>query len=124
MLIVREPNGRASRKKTVKRVFKVGAFTYALLIKHMFDGTLTSRELADVTGLHYVTVLSYTRELHKAKAAHICMWEKDGYGRDSIKVYKLGEGTDAERFRMTSAQKSARHRVKKRGLEMIHRMAA
>ncbi len=48
---------------------KVGALTYAQLIKFMLEGEHTCHELAELTGLHYVTVLQYTRELYAAGAA-------------------------------------------------------
>lgn len=107
-----------------KRVVKINAITQAQLIKYMLDGTYTCTELAKETGLHYVTVLQYTRELHRAGAAYISSWEKDIRGRDVIKVYKIGEGKDAKRERLTSAQRQARHRAKLNALEMLQRMAA
>lgn len=97
---------------------KVNAMSYALLIKYMLEGIYNCKELAELTGLHYVTVLQYTRELRKAGAAHISMWEKDARGRDMVKVYKLGEGRDARRAKLTAAQRQARTRNKQRALQM------
>lgn len=97
---------------------KVNAMSYALLIKHMLEGIYNCRELAEMTGLHYVTVLQYTRELYRAKACHIAMWEKDARGRDMVKVYKLGEGRDARRAKLTAAQRQARTRSKQRALQL------
>jgi hypothetical protein len=107
-----------------RKIIKTNAIAHAQLIKAMLDGTLTCQELAEHTGLHYVTVLQYTRELHAAGAAHICLWEKDTYGRDAIRVFKIGEGKDAKRQRMTAAQRQARSRAKKSNIEMNQRMAA
>ena len=107
-----------------KKLVKINAISQAQLIKAMLDGTLTCQELAEHTGLHYVTVLLYTRELHAAGAAHICFWEKDSHGRDCIKVYKIGEGKDAKRQKMTPKERQARHRLKLRNIEMNQRMAA
>jgi hypothetical protein len=107
-----------------RKLVKINALAQAQLIKAMLDGTLTCQELAEETGLHYVTVLQYTRELHAAGAAHICCWEKDILNRDSIKVYKIGEGKDAKRERMSMAERAARYRSKKRSIEMNQRMAA
>lgn len=45
---------------------KVNAMSQAQLIKLLLDGDRTCAELADESGLHYVTVLEYCRELHKA----------------------------------------------------------
>jgi predicted ArsR family transcriptional regulator len=106
-----------------KRVIKVNAITQAQLIKLLLEGTYTCVELAEMTGLHYVTVLQYTRELHRAGAAHICAWEKDVRGRDILKIYKLGAGRDAKRQRMTEAQKQARYRAKIQAARLLHAMA-
>lgn len=103
---------------------KVGALTYAQLIKHMLEGIYTCQELAEITGLHYVTVLQYTRELHAAGAAHICAWEKDKLGRDALKVYKIGEGTDKRRARMSEAQRQARYRSKQRAINDVRQRLA
>lgn len=107
-----------------KKIIKTNAIAHAQLIKAMLDGTLTCQELAEYTGLHYVTVLQYTRELYAAGAAHICLWEKDCLGRDCIRVFKIGEGKDAKRYKMTAAQRQARSRLKKYNIEMNQRMAA
>jgi hypothetical protein len=107
-----------------RKIIKINAITQAQLIKLMLDGMLTCQELAEETGLHYVTVLQYTRELHAVGAAHICWWEKDVLGRDSIKVYKIGKGKDAKRQRMTGAERQARSRSKRYHIEMNQRMAA
>lgn len=105
------------------RQVKINAFSQAQLIKLLLEGTHTCAELAELTGLHYVTVLQYTRELHRAGAAHIHRWEKDSRGRDIRRVYQLGVGRDAKRQRMTSAQKAARYRRKRQHLEMIQMTA-
>lgn len=107
-----------------KKIIKINAICQAQLIKLLLDGVYTCHELADQTGLHYVTVLQYTRELHAAGAVHICAWEKDGRGRDVIKIYKIGEGRDAKRKKMTPAERQAKSRANRFNLEMMHRMAA
>lgn len=98
-----------------KRIIKINAFTQAKLIEALLDGVYTCVELAEMTGLHYVTVLQYTRELHRAKAAHICGWEKDSRGRDVIKIYKIGRGGDAKREKLSGAERQARLRAAKKG---------
>lgn len=95
-----------------KRIIKINAITQAHLIKLLLDGRFNCQELADETGLHYVTVLQYTRELHRAGAAYICRWEKDRRGRDIKKVYKLGEGRDAKRQKQTPGQRQANCRAR------------
>ena len=107
-----------------RKVIKINAICQAQLIKLLLDGVYTCHELAEQTVLHYVTVLQYTRELHAAGAAYICAWEKDTRGRDAIKIYKIGEHRDAQRKKLTGAQRQAKSREKKFNLEMMHRSAA
>lgn len=100
----------------MRKQVKVGAITYAHLIKNMMHGDMNCRELADETGLHYVTVLQYTRELHAVGAAHISRFDADAQGRHNIKVYKLGQGKDAKRVRMTAVQRRARYLERRKSL--------
>lgn len=99
-------------------VVKVNAWAFAQLVRYMLEGTYNCRELAELTGLHYVTVLQYTREMYRAGACHICMWDQDARGRDMVKIYKLGEGRDAKRRKLTAAERQARVRAKKKALEL------
>lgn len=107
-------------KRTIR---KINAIAQAQLIKLLLEGVYTCEQLAKESGLHYVTVLQYTRELHRAGAAHIASWDKDARGRDLLKIYKLGEGRDARRKKMTPAQRQARHREKRKGQELAQVMA-
>lgn len=107
-----------------KKIIKINAICQAQLIKLMLDGVYTCHELAEQTGLHYVTVLQYARELHAAGAAFICAWDKDTRGRDAIKIYKIGEARDAQRKKMTAAQRQAKSRTKRFNMDMMQRMAA
>ncbi len=100
-------------------MIKVNAMSQAQLVKLLLDGTHTCYELAEASGLHYITVLHYCRELHKAGAAHIAMWEKDSRGRDLLKVYKLGQGKDAKRRKMSSAERQQKYRDKKKHAQMV-----
>lgn len=97
-----------------RRIVKINAMSQAKLIALMLDGVYTCVQLAEETGLHYVTVLKYTHALHRGKAAHISSWEKDSRGRDAIKVYQIGRGRDAKREKLTAAQRQARYQAKKK----------
>lgn len=110
-------------KNKGKTIVKVGALSYARLVKLMLEGIYNCDELAEETGLHYVTVLHYTRELHKVGAAHICDWDKDRCGRDALKIYKLGEGKDKSRHKTPSKEISRRYRARLKSQETIHMMA-
>jgi hypothetical protein len=93
--------------------------TFALLVKAMIDGTMTCRELAEHTGLHYLTVLHYTKAMHKAGAAHIAAWDHDSLGRCSIRVYMLGPGKDAKKTRRNRKEACAGYRTKQRDIELL-----
>lgn len=103
-----------------RRMIKINCITQAKLIEALLDGVYTCAELAEITGLHYVTVLQYTRELHRAKAAHICGWEKDSLGRDALKIYRLGRGKDAKREKLTAAQRQQRTRDKQKAIQLAN----
>jgi hypothetical protein len=102
-----------------KRQIKINAIMQAQLIKLLLEGTYTCAELAEMTGLHYVTVCQYTRELHRAGAAHISGWEKDPRGRDLSKIYKLGEGNDKRRQKKTQAERQIAYRAKKKQIKLM-----
>jgi predicted ArsR family transcriptional regulator len=105
-------------------MIKINAITQAHLIKLLLEGTYTCQELANETGLHYVTVLQYTRELHRAGAAHISGWEKDPRGRDLAKIYKLGEGNDKRRHRKSDAEKQVAYRAKKKQIKLLEMLTS
>lgn len=98
-----------------KKLIKVNAIAYANLVKLMQEGVYTAQELAEQTGLHYVTVCQYARELHRVGAAHICAWQPDTRDRDATKIYKIGPDKDKPRRRLSASERQRRHREAKRG---------
>ena len=101
-----------------RRVLKVNAMSYAKLLRLLMDGGYTLQELADETGLHYLTVCDYTTAMYKEKVLHIAGWAPDARGRVCCKVYKLGEGKDAKRNPLTKAQRQAKRREKLKLINM------
>lgn len=95
---------------------KINAFSYAQLIKCITEGPCTIQDACDYTGLHYMTCQQYLRELYRAKVIHISAWEKDPRGRDVIKVYKFGKGRDAQRQKLTGAERMARMRERQKAM--------
>lgn len=96
-----------------RKLVKINKLTQAHLLKLLLPGTRTCVQLAEESGLHYVTVLNHTRALHRAGVVHIAHYETDRLGRDIQKVYRLGEGEDAKRHRLTDAEKSSRYRARR-----------
>lgn len=101
-----------------KKLVKVNAMSYAILVAHMLDGKYDNQQLAGMTGLHYRTVCQYTRELLKHHAAFVCDWHPDAKGRRTLAVVSIGHGLSVPRPRYTPAQRQARHRAKKRKEEL------
>lgn len=113
------PNiGPPNNRKRGRRIIKVGALSYAQLVLHMLEGTYSCTELAEITGLHYVTVLQYTREMYLAGACHISSWEKDPRGRDITKIYKIGKGRDKLREKLSQVERMQRCRSKQQAIKM------
>ena len=109
------------RKPGAKRAKKMNAFTYAVLIRLLMDGTRTCRELAEETGLHILTVYDYTYHLHKSGAAFIVTW--DGEGRHQTRIYMIGRGKDAPRPSKSRKQIADDYRSRKAAKDLLHRMA-
>lgn len=106
-----------------KQSNKVNAMSYAIMLKHMVHGDYTCSELAELTGLHKLTIYHYTKALHKHGVAHITRYEPDAWGRHNVKVYKLGAGRDAARVRMSDVDRQARYRAKVAAQQVAHVMA-
>jgi hypothetical protein len=94
----------------------VNAMSFAHLVRELLAGEFTCEELAERTGLHYVTVLHYTREMRKVKAIHICAWRMNDQRLYVKRVYKIGNYQDAAKPRraMTPAERRTRYREKLR----------
>jgi len=94
---------------------RINAYTFTKLVGLLIEGTQTMYELAEATGLHYVTVQNYCREMLRQKVIHIAAYVDSG--RDAKRVYKLGKGENARRRRKSRAAISrdykARIRAKK-----------
>jgi DNA-binding IclR family transcriptional regulator len=78
-----------------RKLRRVNALAFANLLAELIDGDKTIRELAEATGLHYVTLQEYLRLMHSRGAVHIVEWGVDSRYRPTMKVYKLGCGPDA-----------------------------
>jgi hypothetical protein len=98
----------------MRKQIKVNAMSFAILVREMLAAELTCEELAEQTGLHYVTVLHYTREMHKAGSAYIAAWRMNHLKQYVLKVYGVGSRADVDKPRkaMTPAQRTQKYRAK------------
>lgn len=106
-----------------KKITKVGALTLTNLLANLMHGDMTCRELAEETGLHYSTVLSYTRAMHKGGVLHITRWEKCSDGRCKIKIYKFGKSKDAAKPLVPRIEQRKRYKEKMKQKELIQMMS-
>lgn len=103
---------------------KINAMMFAKMMRMLMDESGQSiYDIADETGLHYITVQRYLRHLYKEKVVYIRAWQQDAHGRDAIRVYAIGSRSDARRRKLTPAERQARSRRKKAMLELTHRTA-
>jgi hypothetical protein len=103
---------------------KVNQESYALVFKDLLAGPSTAYDLAEVSGLHVVTVQELMRTLHRHKVVHIVAWHPNGRGIDTTPVFALGKGRDVKRRCKTRAQIAADYRERKRLRELVNAVAA
>ena len=106
-----------------RKITKVGALTLTNLLANLMHGDMTCKELAEETGLHYATVLSYTRAMHKGGVVHIARWEKCSDDRCKIKIYKLGKNKDAKKQLVTDEERRRRYKEKLKQKALIQMMS-
>ena len=110
-------------KNRGKNYCRVNAMSLAQLIKFLSEGIYSCKELAEESGLHYITVLTYTREMYRAGVLYIKAWEKDVRGTDQIRIYALGNKPDAKKQKLSSIEKQKRYRQKKQQMKVIQMIA-
>lgn len=94
-------------------LFKTNQETYARLFKMLLKEPVTAHELAEESGIHLVTAQSLMRTLKKHKVVHVVGWIPDALDRDVTPIYKLGEGRDKPRRKLSHAERQRRHRARK-----------
>ena len=97
---------------------KLSHLLIAMAFKLLQDRvSVTSYELAEHTGWHLLTAQSLLRALHKQRCVHVVGWLKDPLGRDTTRIYAVGDGHDRPRSNLTRAEIARRYRERKRRLE-------
>ena len=94
-------------------LFKTNQETYARLFKMLLKEPVTAHELAEESGIHLVTAQSLMRTLKKHKVVHVVGWIPDALDRDVTPIYKLGEGRDKPRRKLSYAERQRRYRARK-----------
>lgn len=78
-----------------RKLVKLGAVMFAMMIEEMMAGPCTAQDIAAHTGMCLTTVQRTLRAMYDRKVVHIAGWECDGAGRR--RVFGLGAGKDKPR---------------------------
>jgi DNA-binding Lrp family transcriptional regulator len=70
---------------------------FAQMIRLLMDGPHTFAELAEETGLHYVTVREWVREMHLQGIVRVSTWVENKRGARVVAAFVFGEGKDCRR---------------------------
>jgi len=94
---------------------------YASVVEILVRAGGTSQELSDTSGLATNTTRKFIRALRNRNLVRVVLWRQDTMGRYTIAVWGWGRPAyDAKRPpRMTSTQRSARRRMKKREMSAL-----
>lgn len=109
-----------SARKNGTLVAMRGARHLARFIEILLTTGGTTDEIVEYTGLHESTVYRYVKALRelpgngpKRKQLRVASWAPDARGYRTCRVYKLEEGYDAPKVRMSEAEKSRNYRQRK-----------
>ena len=101
-----------------QRQVKLNHLLTAMAVKLLQDKvSVTSHQMAEHTGWHLLTAQGLLRALHKQRCVHVVGWIKDPMGRDTTRIYAIGDGFDKPRARFTRAEIARRYRERKKRLE-------
>lgn len=90
---------------------KINALTLAKLIAALRIGGMTFDELAEEVGMHPQVISKYCRALHVEGEAFIEFYDEDARGRQQRPCYKLGQGKDAKRRRLSGVERQRTYRA-------------
>lgn len=93
---------------------------YAAVVEALVRTGGTPKELHEISGLAINTTRKFLRALRNRGLVRVALWRQDTMGRYTIAVWGWGSAPDTKRPpRMTSTQRSARQRIKKREMSAL-----
>ena len=94
---------------------------YAAVVEALVRTGGATQELSDTSGLAANTTRKFIRALRNRELVRVALWRQDTMGRYTIAVWGWGSPLyDAKRPpRMTSTERSARRRMKKREMSAL-----
>jgi hypothetical protein len=103
---------------------RLNAGNNARFIRELLDGPCTKPDLIAATGLGAGALRRHLAALHELKCIHVCGWELDAKGRQSIRVYALGEGSDAKKKPRVARGEQDRRAEQRKHFTLLTRLAA
>lgn len=101
-----------------RRQESIARFIQCLLFK-----SASTKNLAAYSGLSEHTVLRYIAMFKKAKIVYVSGWAKSARGTKEVKLWSLGNKDNVPRPLSTSAERSARHKAKKKAIASAAKMS-
>ena len=106
-----------------KNFIRVNAMAIAHLIKALSEGCYCYAELTELCGFSIQTARHYVKALHKVGMVHIADWTEDKRGIRTVKVWALGEGSDAKKPQpITAKEACAKYRAKMKQIKLMQQM--
>ena len=84
---------------------------FAQMIRLLTQDPHTFAELAEETGLHYITVREWVREMHRQGIVRVAAWVENTRGHRRIEAFMFGEGADAKKPRPKSGAQRTREYI-------------
>lgn len=90
---------------------KLNATLFAFMLRALFDGPCSAKDLIDVTGFSRETMVRHLRIMHEQGALHVDSWERAPDGRQWCPVYALGHLDDVPKPKpLTKQERNAADR--------------
>lgn len=95
--------------------------SFAAILEEFLSGPCTATALVQASGMTHRYVNKLLRTMKARKIVHVSGFEKDAIGRNGVKVYALGAGTDAkkERTNKPRAQVQREFRARRRSRDLL-----
>lgn len=87
---------------------------FAVLMRSLKESDMTYKEIIEVSGMSRRWAFSLIGKLHKERQVHICGFYRDALGRESIRVWRFGRGTDAKPYKASDAEKQRRYKARRK----------
>ena len=104
-----------------KRQIKLNALMMAKVVRMLFDGGVTVYQIAEETGLGYITTLRYVNALRREGVVRIDSWVRSG--SQHVAAYELGDEPDAPKKLKCPRESAAEWRARRAMKNMIQRTA-